>query len=182
MMPIVRSFRWTLAHTGRALASAALALTLGVAACGTTDVEIESPLDGFAEATATDSAGNPLPPPTGTGPGSFRGTVLGPSAPGAGNDSLATAPRIAGVRVTAYPLNRDGVVGEVTADIGLPIAHVFTDSLGVFQMPTLPSGRYAVLFAPSDGSGYAGVYVTTEAHPTSNATPWWVVLPRLSAR
>jgi hypothetical protein len=74
------------------------------------------------------------------------------------------------------------VVGEVTSDIGVPIAHVFTDSLGVFQLPTLPSGRYAVLFAPSEGSGYAGVFVRSEAHPTSNATPWWVVLPRLSAR
>jgi hypothetical protein len=178
-MSIAGWSRRPFAHTSRAFALALFALTLGIAACGTTDVEVErSPLDGFAEATATDSAGNPLPPPTGTGPGSFRGTVLGPSAPGAGNDSLATAPRLAGVRVTAYPLDRSGAVGETTADLGVPIANVFTDSVGAFQLPTLPAGEYAVSFAPSEGSGYAGVYVITQAHPTSNATPWWVVLPR----
>lgn len=164
----------------RALTAIILAGAVAVAAaCGTTDpVLAHDPLAGLTEASATDSAGNPAPTTTDAGPGSFHGTVLGPSEPGAGNDSLLTAPRIAGVRVTVYRVDGEGRVGEVTADLGIPLDHVFTDAQGRFQLPVLPGGRYAVGFVPPAGSPYSGVFAIADAHPTSNTHPWWVVLPR----
>ncbi len=147
-------------------------------ACGTTDPDRRfDPLAGLAHASATDSVGNSAPAPTATGPGAFRGTVLGPSLPGAGNDSLATAPRVEGVRVTVYPVDGEGGIGEPTPDVGIPLDHVFTDAQGRFQLPEMPAGRYAVGFFPPVGSPYRGVYVIADAHPGSNTHPWWVVLP-----
>ena len=75
-------------------------------ACSDSPTESEnSPLAGLTQRDAADSVGNPLPPPPANPtPGSFHGTVLGPSQPGSGNDSLATAPRVAGAVVIAYPV------------------------------------------------------------------------------
>lgn len=133
-----------------------------------------SPLSGLAREDTRDSVGNaPPPPPVGTPtPGSVRGTVLGPSDPGAGNDSLETAPRVAGATVTAYPLEAMGVEPE----LGPAAASVVTDANGRFNLPELPGGEYVVTFNPPANSAYGGVWVTTVIHAGSNEHPWWVVL------
>lgn len=155
----------------------ALALLLSLAACGSDDTtgSPSSPLSGLSEAAGKDSTGTSVPaPPTSTTPGYFRGTVLGPSAPGATGDTLATAPRVSGVTVTAYPrLSTDPV-----PDVGPAAASVVTGSDGKFQLPQLPGGEYVVTFTPPAGSIYAGVWVTATAYSGSAEWPWWVVLPK----
>jgi hypothetical protein len=99
--------------------------------------------------------------------------VLGPSAPGAGNDSLATAPRVANAKVTAYP--RQPTATDPNA-VGTAVAEVVTGADGKFQLPTLPGGDYIVTINPAAGSIYGGVWVTATAHSTSHEFPWWVVL------
>jgi len=133
-----------------------------------------SPLTGLTQQEGADSLGNPLPqePSTPT-PGSFHGTVLGPSAPGSGNDSLATAPRVAGVVVTAYPVI-GGSPGSPT--LGAAEATVTTGTDGRFTLPTLSGGSYVVAFNPPSTSIYGGVWVTASTSATSNDWPWWVVL------
>jgi hypothetical protein len=153
-----------------ALAAAALV------ACSDNPTEPgNSPLAGLSQRDGADSTGNPLPqPPTTPTPGSFHGTVLGPSDPGAGNDSLATAPRVSGVVVTAYPVT-GGTVGAPT--LGPAEATVTTGADGKFQMPTLAGGEYVVTFNPPASSIYGGVWISqvfTSAQ--SNDWPWWVVL------
>ena len=155
----------------------ALALLLSVTACGsdyTTGTQ-SSPLNGLSQAEGKDSTGTTVPvPPTSTTPGYFRGTVLGPSVPGSGPDTLATAPRVSGVTVTAYPrLSTDPV-----PDVGPAAASVVTGSDGKFQLPTLPGGEYVVTFTPPSGSIYQGVWVTATAYNGSAEWPWWVVLPK----
>ena len=133
-----------------------------------------SPLAGLAPRTASDSVGNPPPPPPANPtPGRFHGTVLGPSQPGAGNDSLATAPRVSGVVVTAYL-----VTGGSQADptLGPAAASVTTGTDGTFQLPTLSGGEYVVTFTPPANSIYGGVWVTAATSATSNDYPWWVTL------
>ena len=139
-----------------------------------------SPLTGLQRAESTDSTGAPPPdsitaPPTDpASPGSVHGTVLGPSAPGAGNDSLNTAPRIAGVKVTAYP--RVPPTTQDTIGIGPAAATVTTGTDGKFQLPTLPGGEYLVTFVPPEGSIYGGVWVSTSINDRSDEWPWWIVL------
>ena len=133
-----------------------------------------SVLAGLAPRTAADSVGNPPPPPpTNPTPGSFHGTVLGPSEPGAGNDSLATAPRVSGAVVAAYP-----VTGGSQADptLGPAAASVTTGANGKFQLPTLSGGEYVVTFTPPANSIYGGVWVTAVTSANSNDHPWWVTL------
>lgn len=133
-----------------------------------------SPLAGLRSEDARDSTGNaPPPPPTGTlSPGTVRGTVLGPSAPGAGNDSLETAPRVADVVVTAYPIVAMGAEPE----LGPAAGSATTDANGRFQLQSLPGGEYVVTFNPPTSSEYGGVWVTTVIHGGSDEHPWWVVL------
>lgn len=134
----------------------------------------DSPLAGLAPRTASDSIGNPPPPPpTNPTPGSFHGTVLGPSEPGAGNDSLATAPRVAGVVVSARLVTGGS---EADPDLGPVAASVTTGADGKFQLPTLSGGTYVVTFTPPANSIYGGVWVTSTTSATSNDWPWWVVL------
>src|SRR5687767_1546826 len=117
-----------------------------------------SPLSGLQRVEGTDSTGAPPPDSSGSpapnpaSPGYVLGTVLGPSAPGAGNDSLNTAPRIAGVKVTA--LSRVAPTAGDTIGIGPAVATVTTGADGKFQLPTLPGGEYFVTFVPPEGSPY----------------------------
>ena len=137
-----------------------------------------SPLDGLAQTEERDSTGA-TPPPPGQGaplePGVFRGKVLGQSEPNPGNDSLQTAPRVAGVRVTAYPYLG---LNNGAPDLGPEAASVVTGSDGVFELPELPGGEYAVTFEPPANSSYQGVWVHAISHSGSNEYPWWVVLPK----
>ena len=154
-----------------------VALFAGVTAACSDDSPTDpasSPLSGLARENTRDSVGTPPPPPpTGTlSPGTVRGTVLGPSAPGAGNDSLETAPRVAGVAVTAYPVESMGVEPE----LGPAAASAVTDANGRFQLPELAGGEYVVTFNPPANSEYGGVWVTTVIHAGSSEHPWWVVL------
>jgi hypothetical protein len=162
-------------------AIAALALLAVAVACSDdspTDAGA-SPIAGLVSKSATDSVGNapPTVPPGNATAGSFHGTVLGPSQPGAGNDSLQTAPRVAGATVTAYPvLSGSGA----SARLGTAVATAITGADGKFRLGTMPGGEYVVTIVPPASSIYAGVWVTAIAHATSDVYPWWVVLPRKS--
>jgi len=144
-------------------------------ACSDSPTESEdSPLAGLSQRDAADSVGNPLPPPPANPtPGSFHGTVLGPSQPGSGNDSLATAPRVAGAVVIAYPVTGGT---EANPTLGAAAATVTTGADGKFQLPTLAGGTYVVTFTPPANSIYGGVWVTAATSANSNDHPWWVIL------
>lgn len=159
--------------SGRAFALI-LALTSGLAvACSDDDPTgtEESPLAGLAQRDGRDSVGNPLPPPP-LSPiaGGFHGTVLGPST-GTG-DTLASAPRIAGVVVKAHK-----VIGGTQADpeLGPVEKSATTGADGKFAL-TLSGGEYVVTFTPPANSIYGGVWVTASTSATSNDWPWWVIL------
>ena len=159
-----------LARPGFLLAIVATALAV---ACSDSTGSENSPLAGLAPRTASDSIGNPPPPPpTNPAPGGFHGTVIGPSAPGSAGDTLATAPRIAGVFVSAYP-----VIGGTQADPDLgPVEQTtVTDINGRFAL-TLSGGTYVVTFNPPTNGIYGGVWVTSTTSATSNDWQWWVVL------
>ncbi len=159
------------------LATALLLATL--AACSSDPSGPNGPavLDGLVEAVAMDSTGTPPPPPTdpSTGTGQVRGTVLAPSEPGAGNDSLQTAPRIAGATLTAYP-----VLTSNPLTLGVEVAMVVTDAAGHFELPTLPTGDYVVTVEPpaASASVYYGQWIHGQIHPQSIDHPWWLVLAK----
>ena len=151
-------------------------LSCALAACSDSNSTgpTRSPLSGLTVSAQKDSTGAPPPaPPVNPTPGFFRGTVLGPSLPGAGNDSLTTAPRISGVVITAYPVT-SSTTNPPT--VGPALASVTTGADGKFQLPTISGGEYVVTFTPPAGSPYGGVWVTATAHNTSGEFPWWVVL------
>ena len=133
-----------------------------------------SPLAGLSKATANDTS-NSTHQPTGEGPGYIRGTVLGQSPPGAGNDSLNTAPRVAGVVVTIYTRKAGTGTAVETGDVK---GTVTTGADGLFTLPTLPSGEYVVTFVPPRNSIYYGVWVHGELHENSAMYPWWIVLQK----
>lgn len=162
-------------HTLRFPVLIAASLLLALAACD--DVAApsnQSPFSGLTAASVSDSVGNTPPgaPATAT-PGYFRGTVLGPSAPGAGNDSLETAPRVVGARVAAFPVTGGS---QANPELGAEAAFAITDASGRFTLPTLPGGLYVVTITPTPTSPYGGVWVTATAHASSHEHPWWVVL------
>ena len=138
----------------------------------------QSPLTGLSKASTNDSTGTPVPPPpTGTAtPGYVRGTVMAPStnAP-PGTDTLATATRIVGAKVTAYPRVRSTTD---TLGAGPMAAQVETDAKGEFQLPQLPGGEYIITFNPpaSQATVYGGVWTVTTIHSNSSLHPWWIVL------
>jgi hypothetical protein len=154
---------------------AAVLVTVAAAACSDDPISNDlSPIAGLQESAVRDSTGSAPPPDPGTGPGIVRGTVLGESEPGAGNDSLETAPRIAGVRVTAYP-----VIGTQTGggpELGPEAASTTTGADGKFELPPLAGGEYAVVFDPPATSGYRGQWAHGPVGPQSADFPWWVVL------
>lgn len=138
-----------------------------------------SPLAGLSGVDAVDSAGHgvsvPLSP---QGSGFVRGTVLAPSAPGAGNDSLKTATRIPGVVIRIYPIIGDPNIAHPT--LGTLQATVTSGANGQFQTPVIDGsqGWHALTFTPPTGSGYQAVWARTQFWTGSSETPWWVTLPR----
>jgi hypothetical protein len=124
-------------------------------------------LAGLSEGNSNDTTvGNPAPGTT--TPGSFHGYVIGRGTP---PDTFATAPRIQGATITAYPhLGYDGD----TPRMGDPVGSVQTDASGFFQFPEIPGGAYVVTVTPP--SGFLGQYITTTISNVSNSGNWWVVL------
>ena len=116
------------------------------------------------------------PAPNLSGSGYFRGTVMGPALPGAGNDSLATSPKIAGVTVTIYPRIESTLSSQIP--VGPAAGTAVTNAQGLFQLPVLPAGEYVVTFVPPAGSIYQGVYAFGPLRSNSGEYPWWVVLPK----
>jgi hypothetical protein len=159
----------------RAFAAVVLVAS-GIAACDKAPITTpdNSPLAGLSKSEVHDTS-NAAHSPTGTGPGYFKGTVLAPALPGAGNDSLNTAPRIAGVVVTIY--ERDVTKDEGVA-VGDAKGSVTTGADGKFQLPTLPAGEYIVTFVPPANSGYHGTYAFGPLYATSSDFPWWIVLAK----
>lgn len=178
-MLLTRGFsRWTIG---------ALALVAGaVIGCADGSTAIDSsPLDGLTRAASTDSGGGPpptTPPPDSgatppvSGPGTFRGYVRGQSEPGTGPDTLASAPKLPNVRVTAYPRVQSS--GADSIRLGPEASSALTDANGEFRLAELPGGEYVVTFVPPEGSIYRGVYATATANSQSVNYPWWVVLPK----
>jgi hypothetical protein len=158
----------TLHHIGTLAVVAAVACSSDISVQPTA-----SPMSGLSHSQSGDTA-SATSTPTGTGPGYFHGTVLGPSAPGAGNDSLATAPRVAGVVVTIY----ERKPGVDTVAQGDAKGTVTTGADGLFTLPTLPAGEYVVTFVPPASSIYHGAYVFGPLRENSSEYPWWVVLAK----
>ncbi len=157
------------------------ALLAFAAACGSaTDSPTgASPLAGLSGVQAMDSTGNGVSlPAVPQGAGFVRGTVLAPSLAGAGNDSLQTAMRIAGVVIRIYPII--GSPLEASPALGALAATVTTDANGRFQTPVFDgtAGWHALTFTPPAGAGYQSVWVRTQFWTGSSETPWWVTLPR----
>ncbi len=158
-----------------------LALTTA-AACSSSVGEPaqSSPLAGINGVDAVDSSGHgvslPLSP---QGSGSVRGTVVAPSAPGAGNDSLSTAARIPGVVIRIYPIVGDPNVAHPT--LGALLATVTTGANGQFQTPVIDGsqGWHALTFTPPAGSAYQA---RMGAHPVLDRFGGYPVVGHASAR
>ena len=150
---------------------AAIAFVAIAAACADGPAgPVGDPLAGLAVAERGDTA-SASPTSTPRSPGYFVGTVYGYEP---GPDTLASAVRLEGARVTAY-VRVDGSEG-VTA--GRQVASVLTNAQGHFQLPTLPGGEYVVTFVPAATSPYRGGWTTAEAWQQSGDSPWWIMLPR----
>jgi hypothetical protein len=156
-----------------------LALVIGAAvaiACSDSTeapfVTTNSPLSGLTKGATNDSAPAAPGTPVTAAAGSIHGTVRGQSAPGSGPDTMATAPRIANVKVTAYKLVGDGA----TATAGEQVAAATTNANGEFTLPTLPSGSYYVTFVPPSDSKYRGQYVFGPVNSQTDRYPWYIVL------
>jgi hypothetical protein len=94
---------------------------------------------------------------------------------GTGVDTIATAPRIVGATITAFP--HLGFSGE-TPIVGDPVGSVATDENGYFEFPTIPGGDYVVTIKPPSGSEYNGQYALTTISSYSSSANWWVVLSK----
>jgi len=149
----------------------------GILAGCASDLPLEvnsSPLAGLDQTASNDSS-VVTDSTFGSGPGFFRGTVMGPSVRGSGGDTLGTAPRIAGVVVTIY-VKKPGVADTVA--VGEAKGSVTTGADGLFTLPTLPAGEYVVTFVPPPNSGYHGAYAFGPLREHSGDYPWWVVLAK----
>jgi hypothetical protein len=157
----------------KALFIAAAVAVIAAAACSNDDPAAPSTsvLAGLSRGNTNDTINGQTTPGT-TTPGSFHGFVIGR---GTGLDTIATAPRIVGATITAYPhLGYDGETPRVGAAVG----SVLTDANGFFQFPTIPGGNYVVTIKPPTGSEYQGQYATTTISSVSNTGNWWVVLSK----
>jgi hypothetical protein len=145
-------------------------------ACGeeSTGTPAPSLLAGLSQSTARDSAGTTIPNAGTEGPGSVRGTVMGPSN-GSGGDTLSTSPRVVGARIAAF-----AVTGGTQANptLGPEVTSATTGADGKFTTATIPGGEYVFTVTPPAGSPYQGVWVTTRINTGSNTYPWWIVLPK----
>jgi hypothetical protein len=153
--------------------AAILLVAVTVAACAdraATQPAGESPLVGLSVAGRNDTAQAPTNPAE-PSPGFFRGTVYG-YVPGT-SDTLETAERLSGVRVTAYP--RVPSRSDPYA-VGPAAASVTTDANGGFVLPTLPGGEYAVTFTPPETSKYRAGWTVGVAYAGSGDHPWWIML------
>jgi hypothetical protein len=130
-----------------------------------------APLAGLSLGNSNDTTTGTNEPGVVT-PGSFHGFVIGR---GTGPDTFATAPRISGATITAYP--HLGFDGE-TPRVGQPVGSVTTNSEGFFQFPVIAGGPYVVTIKPPAGSEYQGQYALTTISNTSNSGNWWVVLQK----
>jgi hypothetical protein len=149
---------------------AAVVTALTLAACS--DEQSTTPsstvLAGLAQGESNDTTTGQ--PSVGATPGAFHGFVMGR---GTGPDTFATAPRINGATITAYPhLGFDGD----TPRVGDAVASVTTDANGFFQFPTIPGGAYVVTIRPPAASGLQGQYALTTISSVSDSGNWWVVL------
>ena len=106
--------------------------------------------------------------------GDLRGTIVGPSPVGSNGDTLAAAPRVAGVEVTVYQILDDS--GPLP-DVGPPVATTHSGSDGKFAVQNLPGGPIVVTFEPPSSSPYAGTWSSWTIYSDSGQYPWWVVLP-----
>jgi hypothetical protein len=149
-------------------------LAAAIAAAGCSDREPTvlggDPLAGLTVATRGDTAPAPTDS-TPRGAGYFLGTVYGYEP---GRDSLESAVRIEGARVTAFV--RAEANGEVVA--GRQVAVVMTNADGFFRLPTLAAGEYVVTFVPPSTSPYRGGWTTAQAWQQSGDSPWYVMLLR----
>lgn len=155
----------------KGLLVAAAVMALAVAACSDEPASpSSSPLAGLSLGNSNDTTiGNPTP---GVTPGSFHGFVVGR---GTGPDTMATAPRIMGATITAFP--HLGFDGE-TPRVGDAVGSVTTDANGFFQFPTIPGGAYVVTVKPPAGSDDKGQYVLAHISSVSNSGNWWLVLSK----
>ena len=159
-------------YRSRGFFIAAAVATIAVAACSEDPASpASSALAGLSPGNSNDTTvGNPTPgTPT---PGSFHGFVIGH---GTGPDTIASAPRIVGATITAYPLL--GYDGE-TPRVGDAVGSATTDANGFFEYATIPGGDYVVTIKPPVGSEYKGQYATTTISSVSSSGNWWVVLSK----
>lgn len=164
----------TIAWSTRFCAVALLGL---VVACGEESTGTEqqpSLLAGLSQSTARDSGGTTIPNNGTEGPGSVRGTVIGPSN-GSGGDTLTTSPRVAGARIAAFAIT-GGTQANPT--LGPEVTSATTGADGKFTTASIPGGNYVFTITPPAGSAYQGVWVTTHINSSSSTWQWWVVLPK----
>lgn len=158
----------------RALALVAAAV-VGIACSESAEGPIAtttSPLSGLLKGLTNDSAPTSPTTPTTATSGTIHGTVRGQALPGSGPDTMATAPRVANVKVNAYKLVLDGT----TPTAGEPVGATTTNANGEFALPSLPSGTYLVTFVPTNDSKYRGQYVFGPVNSLTDRYPWYIVL------
>lgn len=157
------------------------ALTLGaVMACAETPITPEpgERLTGYSVGEIKDTAitGGSPGAQTGTNPIQVAGIVRGV---GEGQDTMATAPKLAGVVVKAY--KHLGYSGNDVL-IGEQVGSATTDENGWYGYFTLAPGSYVVTFTPPASSIYRSIYVTHDspgAPPNTTVVHTWVIfLPR----
>lgn len=160
--------------SGRTLLLLTVTAAFAMACTDTGPTIDKSPLAGLTRVQSNDT-GTTAPPPGPTTPGSFHGIVFGQATFPPGTDTLANAPRLANVRVTAYPRveSRTDTLG-----VGPAAASVLTDANGAFQMPDLAGGEYIVTFNPQapDDTKYNGAWSIATIYDRSDEYPWWIML------
>jgi hypothetical protein len=152
-----------------------VAAAVGIACSGTPEAPIASttsPMSGLLKGLTNDSAPTSPGTPTTPSSGVIHGTVRGQAVPGSGPDTMATAARVANVKVTAYKLVVDGT----TPTAGEQVGATTTNATGEFALPSLPGGTYLVTFVPPNDSKYRGQYVFGPVNSLTDRYPWYIVL------